>query len=455
MPNLEKLLKEGKYEKILEIFANKEPNDPKEYNILGISYFSLGKINKSIITFKKMLQKFPGNLDALFNLAEIYRQLEKWNKAKEFASEYLKKDPRNWAMLDIISDVFTFEGNFEEAIKYLEKAIRFSPAGIKEKLKEKLDNIILRYRYAERQEKIAFICAYGLDNFIDDIIKNLSNDYWVRKFPVKSSQEIYRAIDWADIVWFEWANEVSIIGTNYSEVEKKKVILRLHSYESFRKDFLEKINWNVVDDIIFVAKYIIEIATSYQPLLMNKRKHLIPNGINLSRYKYRKRKPGFKIAFLGNFNYIKNPMMTVQILKKLVDIDKRYIFYWAGNIQDERIWRYINHILEDMKIKTHFVFEGWIDDVDEWLDDKNIFLSTSIHESFLMAIIEAMAKGIKPVIHNFRAAKEFYPKHLIFNTIDEAVEMIISKEYDSEEYKNLAEKHSLNKQLEKIKKVIA
>ncbi|MCK4297085.1 MAG: glycosyl transferase family 1, partial [Candidatus Marinimicrobia bacterium] len=63
--------------------------------------------------------------------------------------------------------------------------------------------------------KISFICAVGLDNFIDPIIAGLSNNYIVRKFIVKTQQEIYNAIDWGDVIWLEWANEVAIIATNY------------------------------------------------------------------------------------------------------------------------------------------------------------------------------------------------------------------------------------------------
>jgi len=453
--DLRRLLENGEYGKIIEILSNKDPKSKEEYFVLALSYYNTGKRNKAVNVLKKVLQKDPNDLDALFNLAEIFRELEKWNKAKEYVLEYLKRDPNNWAMLDIACDVFTFEGDYEKAIEYLAKAIQCSSSDVKVKLKEKLNILKSRYEQAKKQKKLAFICAYGLDSFIDDIIKGLSNEYWVRKFLVKSNQDIYKAIDWADIVWLEWANEVAIVGTNYSGIKKKeKVILRLHGYEALRKDFLEGINWDVIDEVIFVARNVMDTAISNQPVLKNKRKHLIPNGIDLSKYRYKERGPGFKIAFLGHFNYKKNPMMAIQILKKLVDIDDRYRLYWAGSMQDERIWRYVNYILERMRIKDHFVFEGWIDDVDEWLEDKDIFLSTSIHEGYGVAIMEAMAKGIKPVIHNFYIAEEFYPKDLIFNTIDEAVEMVTSEEYHSEQYRKFVQEYSLDKQLEKIKQVI-
>jgi len=163
--DLRRLLENGEYGKIIEILSNKDPKSKEEYFALALSYYNTGKRNKAVNVLKKILQKDPNDLDALFNLAEIFRELEKWNKTKEYALEYLKRDPNNWAMLDIACDVFTFEGDYEKAIEYLEKAIQCSSSDVKVKLKEKLDILKGRYGQAKKQKKLAFICAYGLDSF--------------------------------------------------------------------------------------------------------------------------------------------------------------------------------------------------------------------------------------------------------------------------------------------------
>ncbi len=75
-----------------------------------------------------------------------------------------------------------------------------------------------------------------------------------------------------------------------------------------------------------------------------------------------------------------------------------------------------------MKLENNFILHGWINEVDKFLEDKDYTLSTSIHESFGYNIAEAMARGIKPIIHNFDGAKSLWPSELIYNTIDEAVE---------------------------------
>ncbi|NUU95668.1 hypothetical protein XO10_05130 [Marinitoga sp. 1135] len=451
---LKKFFEKNEFSKVIDLFNSKNHKTEEDYIITALSYFNLNQTNKAISLLKEILRENPDNLDALFNLTTIYYKIKNWNKVKEFGLKYYEKDNNDWAINDMLAELWLFEGDFDKSLFHLENAFNAAPSEMSAYFKNRISIFKEKINKVKKLPKLAFICAKGLDNFINDIIDGLSENYWVRKFVVTTDKEIYSAIDWADIIWFEWANEVAIIGSNYPKTKFKPTILRLHGYESLRLDFLNSINWNSIDEIIFVAKNVMNTAINNNPILKQKKTSLIPNGIPLEKYTFKKRKKGFKLAFLGHFNYKKNPMLMIQILHKLVSIDKRYVMHWGGTIQDERIWRYINYILEDMNLSEHFIFDGWIEDTDKWLEDKDIFLSTSIHEGYGIAIMEAMAKGIKPVIHNFYIAKEFYPENIIFNTVDEAVNMIISDDYDSEKYRKFIEKYSLDKQIDEIKKII-
>ncbi|HPB88201.1 MAG TPA: glycosyltransferase, partial [Thermotogota bacterium] len=76
------------------------------------------------------------------------------------------------------------------------------------------------------------------------------------------------------------------------------------------------------------------------------------------------------------------------------------------------------------------------------------------HEGYGMAILEAMSKGIKPIIHNFYVADEFYSEQYLFNTVGQAVDMITNEPYDSTEYRRFAEQHNETKQLEEISELV-
>ena len=81
-------------------------------------------------------------------------------------------------------------------------------------------------------------------------------------------------------------------------------------------------------------------------------------------------------------------------------------------------------------------------------------LSTSILESFGFVIAEAMAKGIKPLIHDFRGSRDMYPENLIWRDMEE-LEQVFCSEYESEEYREWIEEHfSLDGQMTQIKKLL-
>ena len=305
-------------------------------------------------------------------------------------------------------------------------------------------------------KKISILCAAGLDQFIDPIIEGLSGDYNVRKFIIRSQQDVYNAIDWADIVWLEWANEVAIIGTNYEGIKGKKVIVRLHAYEAF-ENFPKQINWNVVNRLVLVAPHIKEILKIFIPDIDNKVKiEIVSNGIDLDSTPWRERQSGHNIAWVGFINHKKNPQMALQILKKIVDIDNKYKLHVAGSFQQLRYKIYLEYMIKEMGLQNNIKFYGWVDDMNGFWKDKNFLLHTSTFESFGYAVFEAMARGIKPIIHNFRGAKELYRKDDIFNTIEGSVNIIKSKDYYSSTYRQwiIDKGWTLKNQLKQIKDII-
>lgn len=82
---------------------------------------------------------------------------------------------------------------------------------------------------------------------------------------------------------------------------------------------------------------------------------------------------------------------------------------------------------------------GHVGDIDLWLEDKNYLLCTAISEGCPNNVIEAMAKGIKPVVHNWPGSESLF-RGYVFNTVDEAVDMMSPQSpYRSGAYHNFAD----------------
>ena len=300
------------------------------------------------------------------------------------------------------------------------------------------------------KKKIVFFVKHGLDNFLLDIINELEKEYITKKIVVTNLKQIDEGMEWGDICWFEWCDELVSYGSKINLAKERIIICRLHSYEAFT-EYPDKVTWENIDKVILVAEHIQNfIIDNFN---VNEEKTVvIPNGIDTKKWTFNRRKPGFNIAYVGYINYKKGPMLLLHTFKAIYDKNNQYKLFIAGNFQDHRDVLYFNQMIKEFGLENNVIYQGWQNDLDKWLEDKNYILCTSILESQNISVMQAMAKGIKPIIHNFVGARNIYPQALIWNTIDDAVNMIVSNEYKSEEYSYFVEKYfQLDYQLEKIK----
>ena len=302
----------------------------------------------------------------------------------------------------------------------------------------------------DKETKLA-IFSKGDDKFIEDITNKLSAYYEVKKITINMLhiEKLEEWMKWADICWFEWCDELLVYAGGLDIAKEKKIICRLHSYEAFT-NYPARVNWNCVDRLIFVSDTIRKYAINTFGM-DEKITAVIPNGVDLSRLNFENRCPGFNIAYAGYINYKKGPMLLLQVFKALHDYDSRYNLYIAGQFQDPRYSLYFKQMVAELGLEKNYYFEGWQRNLDEWLEDKNYILCTSVLESQNMSVMQAMAKGIKPIIHNFVGASEIYSKEYLWNTVNEAVLKIRDNKYSSDEYRYFVDdKYSLDRQMKSI-----
>jgi len=302
-----------------------------------------------------------------------------------------------------------------------------------------------------RNTRIAFFC--GPDRkFLPDIVEHFSNrtdEYEIQIFNSKEVNDFTDLMAWSDISWFEWCDSLVIEATKLPKV--CRIVCRLHRYEAFT-GMPPRVKWSNVDTLILVANHMKDALKMRLPDIEDQVNiKVMYNGVNPEKFVYKKRQNGYNIAYIGYLNYRKNPSLLLLSMKALVDKDPRYKLHIAGSFQDKECKLYMEQMIEQLDLKDNVIFYGWIDDLDAWMDNKSYILSTCIHEGCPCGIMEAMATGLKPLIHNFYAAEELYPRNYLFSTIDEFVQMVLSDDFDSDEYRKYIEEHfPLKRQLNQI-----
>src|SRR3990172_4436811 len=277
------------------------------------------------------------------------------------------------------------------------------------------------------------------NSWIDPYVKAFS-DWGVQVAPKPSWDKPY------DVRMFMWADDIAM---NFINEDARAVnnIVFLRRYEFFLP-YWRKIDFSKVGNFICVndyyAKQVKEVIGDQCPV------SVIYNGVDIWKWPYKKREHGKNIAMVCFVHWKKNLPLALQILSKLPE---DYQLHIAGAIQSPEVSIYLDHLAKSMK--RQIIMYGQIphDEMALWLKDKNYVLSTSLTEGNPNNINEALAMGIKAIVHNWPGAVDQYG-HLVFDTIDQAVHGCSPQsEYDSVEYRELAENRFGSDQFLKVKKI--
>lgn len=420
-------------------------------NVL-LSNGQLVDVKNIIENYKKM---FSHDVDICSVESVMLIMEEKYEEAEDILLKALSIDEDNVDLLYNLGYIYKIQGKNELSYRYYKKIMdNCIDAQLLGEVSEILQGIKEENPDIDKsvgKKKIVFFVRKGLDSFIDDIIKHIQVNFETKKVIVTEYNQIEEEMKWADICWFEWCDELIAYGSNHKLALNKKIVCRLHRYEVFT-DYPKNVNWNNVDKLIVVTEHLKGLLKQQMPSI-DKQVDIVTinNGVDINKYKFKERKPGFNIAYIGYIHSRKNPVMLLQIINKLVKKDKRYKLYVAGEFQDYLVEMYWKYQIDKMNLQNNVIFEGWQKNIDKWVANKNYIISTSIHESFGYGIAEAMSRGIKPIIHDFICSEEIWDKKYLFNTVEDACNMIITEDYNSTEYRKFIEKnYSLDKQIEKI-----
>jgi len=225
----------------------------------------------------------------------------------------------------------------------------------------------------------------------------------------------------AKVVWCEWANQKAI-PVSHAKIKGKK-ILRVHAFEVFT-DYASEINWQGFDVVIFIDEYIKDYAERQFGKIPNAV--VIPNGVDLERFKLKPKVKNNKIAFAGYLTRKKGIGELLLLAKSLPE----YEFHLAGKYQENDIADWINYKKPDNVFISPWQYD---EAMPKFYEDKTYILNTSLRESQAMTVMEGMACGLKPLVADWIGAKEIYGDN-VYGNIDE-LKALLEAPYEPEKYR--------------------
>ncbi len=308
------------------------------------------------------------------------------------------------------------------------------------------DRVAISQTSPSTPPKVLILEAQGTSTggHLDHIVAALNNKYDIKYIKTKDTSQLPKLVDWADIVWLEWANQMAVHATHHiPAIKEKKVICRLHGYEVFTP-YPGQIDWNVVDHLIFVAKHKQQLfKQNFGSIPTDQR--LIRNGIDLSQFSVAAHKQNTKkLVLLGHLNFRKGLPLLLQFYHRLLKTDPTYYLYIRGEFQDPRLEMAAKTMIKELSLEKKLEFVDWVEDLNTWFVDKSHILSFSLEESFHYAIGNGMAAGLKPVIHAWHESRDIWPSSFIFKDVDEFIDILARDDYDPLTFRHMLNEYGLS-----------
>ncbi len=418
------------------------PEDSEALNDAGAILHCLGRSDQAVEYLTKARALKPNSSEILWNLGESYLVAGRTTEAMELFDDMQQAGILNPDILNRAATQFLNQNDKANAVEVLLCSDRIWP---NQKILAPILDVV-----RSKRPKIAFFCGGDGMTFLDDIVEFTKLRFRVRVFEGRTEDELLELMQWSDISWFEWCTNLAAIASKLPKVCKN--IVRLHRYEAY-ENWPYEVNWNNIDTLITVGNNITKrMLLSKVPDLESCTSVVaIANGVDPDKFKLIDRKQGKNIAFLANIRMVKNPAFVLQCMQKLHYIDPEYRLFFAGEFKELALEQYLRHMVCALELDDVVFFDGWQEDVNSWLQDKHFIVSTSTCEGHPVGLLEGMACGLKPIIHNFPSAEDIFPSEFLFNISEEFCEHILSDTYQPQMYRKFVEdRYSLKNQLSKI-----
>ncbi len=201
-----------------------------------------------------------------------------------------------------------------------------------------------------------------------------------------------------------------------------KVVQTFHGFDcgsTFFERMIIRLSILFSDDVCFVSNYQRAYYLKRYSVLHDEKAHVVYNGVDFSKLdsvtspnpplptKIDPASRGMKLAMVGNFVRVRAQNSLLQFLLGLHRAAVSFDFYFIGKRNDDEPWRYdecVRFCKQHQLDEVHFL--GSRSDVPQILHQLDAFVYATDHDTFGIAVVEAMAAGVPVFVNDYGVMTE-------------------------------------------------
>ena len=444
------LAEAGKYQEGLNCIREhlrSTPHDAEALNDAGAILHCLGRTDEAIDCLAKAWKLGGGSGQVAWNLVEAYLAGGMASEAAALFDAMERLDLLNVDVLNRTATMLLEQDKKGEAIEVLLRSCRCWPD--QEVLLPMLDvirnhrpKITVLSREADGDGPMANICDFIRQRF---------------QIEVRSARQVDSVAspcDESDILWIDGGGEPAVRISQSDGLRKTIVSLR---HGDVQGDWSRAMRWEKIDLVLLFGSSAVEQALMQEVPDIRHRTRLtvVPYAANLDRYPLRRRERGKNLACMGRLDGEANPALLIQCMQKLHYMDPEYKLFFSGEFASPAMAQYVRHMVERLHLTETVHFGPEPADWNTWLSDKHFVVACGSGEDQVEGVLTALACGLKPVIHRFPGAENWFPTEYLFDIAEQFCECVLSPEYEPARYRRLVEdRYAADQQLNRINSIL-
>lgn len=263
-----------------------------------------------------------------------------------------------------------------------------------------------------------------------------------------------------DVVFFEWSSEMLVHATQLPK--SCGIVTRLHRYEMY--EWVDKINWDIVDKIILVSQakkreFIRRFPEQEEKLVV------IPEAVSLGKFQSKKKPFNGDIGILCDLMPRKRVYELILAFYELNRLKSGFTLHIGGG-KRPRFYDYyeaLQHLVSELRLNDKVIFYGHVSDPHQWYQNVDVFISNSYSEGLQVSPLEAIASGCNCFSHAWDGAAELIPKENLYYSERELIELLLKysdsladqQQYEIERLQNIVrERFDVDKTKIQIRQII-
>ncbi|MFH0921943.1 MAG: glycosyltransferase, partial [Fibrobacterota bacterium] len=344
-------------------------------------------------------------------------------------------DPQHKVALNNLGVVAFQRKEYERARAFFNQSVALDPS-----YSEAVDNLKALPVPAPcvARKKLALLpCRHDALNRLH--CEHLLSQYEIRLPKAMNEPELSALVEWCDQV-YALELDVPFIWITQNR-PGKPLAVRLGADEVV-DTWMENTRWEHVKGVVFAAAHLRDAALSqWQACLGHCRMEVLRDGLDVSRYPLYNNGPGNQFAVLQDFTRHTGTDLLLQCMARAVAQDPVSRFHLSGVLENVRFVTYFINVIKDAGLNTAFKMHKPQADRAAFLKGMNFCLSTALFEGSPVALLEAMACGVKPLVHRWKGADELFPKEWTFASLADFGRMAQSREYTPQAYRDYVDTH--------------